>query len=518
MRKAQPSRQETGAKLNNAQLNRQLKLAQKQAAKGNKEEAIRLYSEIADMFPGNRRALDGLVKLGRPRSPDALQANGGELPEDLARELTERLEGKQFDAVLDMATRLLASFPNSVMLLNVAGTAHSQLDQHEQAIGHFRRALDINPKVAKTHYYLAAALVAVGEFDAARACFAQTLALEPNHVGALCQLAALKRFAVGDLQIATMISLCETGSLPEGQRSRLCFALYKALGDIDDLEQSVRYLHEGNRIRKKLLGYDASEDQRLFANIYKYHQLLGESGLVVEREPGGIVPIFILGMPRSGTTLVEQILSSHSQVEAAGEVELMSQVGTALVREQSLLTDKTVRDLRVMYQSVLAKRSGGGAFVTDKLPQNFRYINLICTIFPEAKIIHVERDARATCWSNYSHNFVTNDLGYCYDLDDIRTYYGLYARLMDFWQEQFADRIYRLSYEALVEAPEKEVRRLADAVGLNWEAGLLKPEENKRIARTASQYQVRKSIYKGSGQQWRRYQPYLDGAFDRLGE
>jgi hypothetical protein len=175
-----------------------------------------------------------------------------------------------------------------------------------------------------------------------------------------------------------------------------------------------------------------------------------------------------------------------------------------------------VSAFRERYLAELAKRADGQAFVTDKMPQNFRYIALICAAFPEAKIIHVLRNTEATCWSNFKHYFASKGLGYSYNLEDTVAYYGLYKHLMHFWSQSYSDRIYHLDYDKLTENQEPETRRLIENLGLNWEDECLAPQNNKRSVRTSSQHQVRQKVYKGSSQAWRKYEPFLDGVFDGL--
>ena len=150
------------------------------------------------------------------------------------------------------------------------------------------------------------------------------------------------------------------------------------------------------------------------------------------------------------------------------------------------------------------------------MPSNFRHIGLIRTAFPEAKIIHVNRDPAAVCWSNYKMNFHVRGLGYSYNLKDLVEYYKLYKDLMNFWKEQYGDSIYQLDYEKLTNNQEEETRNLIKYIGLPWEDVCLSPHKNKRSVRTASQQQVRQKVYKGSSEAWRKYEPYLNGAFDML--
>ena len=221
-------------------------------------------------------------------------------------------------------------------------------------------------------------------------------------------------------------------------------------------------------------------------------------------------------MLRSGTTLVEQIVSSHSEVTGAGELNHVSKFGGKLAVDPISVSTVTVSKFRDKYLADLSKVSNGNHFVTDKMPPNFRFIPLICAAFPEAKIIHVQRNAAATCWSNYKRYFVSNSLGYCYDLKDVVEYYNLYKDLMRFWQSQYGERIYHLNYESLTTDQENETRKLIKYLGLNWQQTCLSPQKNKRSVRTASQQQVRQKVYQGSSEARKKYEPFLNGAFDSL--
>ena len=456
-----------------------------------------------------------------PKSEASAPAPGTTLSQDQSDTLSMLLEKERFEEAAQMARTLLTQHPDSVLLHNVMGAALGQLNQHEEAQESFRQALALAPDFAQTHYYQGVAFKEAGDLIPAKDSLWRAIALDPTHIDAHYELCLIKRFSEEDDHLRIMTSLHGSEDLSPLQRCRLCFSLSKAHEDLGHLDQAFAYLKQGNAIRKDLLGYDISQDQTLFEEIYSYQKLLQQDHFSVAEAPDDIIPIFVLGMPRSGTTLVEQILSAHSLVGAAGEVGQIGALGEALVREQSHLSDKVIEDFRAMYKSVLQKRaeqagSSGHRLIVDKMPQNFRFINLICSLFPEAWIIHVDRDPRAICWSNFKTNFSVDGLGYCYDIDDVLAYFDLYKDLMAHWYETYPDRIYHLDYEALVESPDIEARKLIDHLGLSWNDELLQPQDNKRIARTASQQQVRKGIYKGSSQQWRKFEPYLDGAFDRL--
>ena len=286
--------------------------------------------------------------------------------------------------------------------------------------------------------------------------------------------------------------------------------------DLGDLSVAFDSYVTGGDLRQKLLAYKFSQDEQLFGQIRNTALKFKDVVLDVAGEPVRHTPIFILGMPRSGTTLVEQIVSSHSEITGAGELNYTKQFGADLTVGQKPINFETVQSFRKSYLAELAKRAEGQALITDKMPQNFRYIALICAAFPDAKIVHVQRSAEATCWSNFKHYFASKGLGYSYNLADTVRYYGLYKDLMHFWSQSHSDRIYHLDYDKLTEDQEPETRRLIEYLELNWEDACLAPQNNKRSVKTASQQQVRQKVYKGSSQAWRKYEPFLDGVFDGL--
>jgi hypothetical protein len=178
---------------------------------------------------------------------------------------------------------------------------------------------------------------------------------------------------------------------------------------------------------------------------------------------------------------------------------------------------KALTTLREQYLSALKQRSEGNAIVTDKMPENFRFLGLIATAFPEAKIIHVKRDPAAVCWANYTQYFAKDGLGYCYHLEDTLHYHELYQDLMKYWHQVLPTRIYDLDYEVMTEDQEEETRKLIGHLGLDWDDACLSPQENNRSVATASNMQVRQKVYQGSSERWKRYKPYLNGVLDRLG-
>ena len=281
------------------------------------------------------------------------------------------------------------------------------------------------------------------------------------------------------------------------------------------IEKAFDCLDKCNLLKKENSNFSMNEQENIFNKIKNFFFDMDNKNLEFNDKIKSI-PIFIVGMPRSGTTLVEQIISSHSQVTGAGELGFVRRFGAGIATGTTEVNNQSLLDFRHNYLNKLRNVSNENLIITDKMPQNFRYIALLCAAFPEAKIVHVQRNAEATCWSNFKHYFASKGLGYSYDLADTVRYYGLYKELMHFWSQSYSDRIYLMDYDKLTEDQEPETRRLVDYLELNWEEACLAPQNNKRAVKTVSQQEVRQEVYKGSSQAWRKYAPFLDGVFDEL--
>tara|TARA_B100000073_G_C23720415_1_gene567435 strand:- start:1181 stop:2161 length:981 start_codon:yes stop_codon:yes gene_type:complete len=326
----------------------------------------------------------------------------------------------------------------------------------------------------------------------------------------------MKKFVSQDEQYSKMLELYLDESISEEQRCHINFGLAKACEDLGNFEQAFTYYSEGNELRKKLLNYDINQDEELFKKIKVNYPRIENNSLKPDKFSKNLIPIFIVGMPRSGTTLVEQIVSSHSKVTGAGELNFVNQFGAAIATGLLEANNESLMNFRNKYLTKLKIVSNKNLIVTDKMPQNFRYLGLLAAAFPEAKIIHVKRNPAAVCWANFKQYFMSKNIGYCYAIDDVINYHKLYENLMNFWINRLNNRIYKLDYEQLTVNQESETRKLIDYLDIDWDDKFLSPQNNTRSVASASKIQVRKKVYRGSSEQWRNYQPYLNGAFDGL--
>lgn len=419
------------------------------------------------------------------------------------------------EAAEDCYRTALRLRPDHGVALSNLGNTLTALGRYEEAARALERAIDLMPSYASAHNNLGNARNALGDFAGAAASFGRAIGIDPGFAAAYRHLSTLKTYRADDPQIAVMLELHASEAMTPSARCHLCFALAKAFEDMGDLARAFGFLQEGNALRKTQLGYDIAQDRDIFAQVRATDEALSAVDFSPS-DPATPAPIFILGMPRSGTSLVEQIVSSHSAVHGAGELLDLPMAGSTLVTGKDAPTPEALDTFRQSYLSALARRTSGAGFVTDKAPQNFLFIGLIAKALPEARIVHVTRDPRAVCWSNYRQYFSANALGYSYDLADVVTYYRLYADLMKDWAQRYPGRIIDVDYDCLTEDQEGETRRLIAALDLPWEAACLAPQDNRRGVGTASQRQVRQSVYRGSSNDWKRYEPFLSGAFDGL--
>ena len=348
------------------------------------------------------------------------------------------------DAAIDSYKQAIKIKPDYAEAYSNMGNAQKDKGDLDAAIDSYKQAIKVKPDNAEAYSNMGVALKEKGEEDAAIDSYKQAIKIKPDYAEAHRHLSTVKKYNFADEQITQMKFLYADQKIENYSKCHLCFALAKASEDLGDFQEAFEYLKEGNALRKKALFYDIKKDQTIFANLKKSDLSIPQNTVVSIKKPFDVTPIFILGMPRSGTTLVEQIVSSHSKVTGAGELRFVQQFGLKMAFGTQEINERNLLNFREQYLNSLIQLGEGNLYITDKMPTNFQFIGLICRAFPEAQIIHVTRDAAATCWSNFKHYFSTSGLGYCYDLDDVVRYYQMYEDLMEFWIERYPDRIYNL--------------------------------------------------------------------------
>ena len=491
---------------------------------GKLEEAIEAYKKALAIKPDYAEAYNnmGIALKNQGKLEEAIEAYNKalEIKPDYAEAYYNmgnalKEQGKLEEAI-EAYKKALAIKPDNAEAYNNMGIALKEQGKLEEVIEAYNKALAIKPDYADAYNNMGVTLQEQGKLEEAIEAYKKALAIKPDYTEVHRHLSAVTKYKPDNAQISEVEALLEKTDSNDTDRCHLFYTHAKMQEDTGYLSAAFDSYVDGGGLRQKLLKYEFKQDEHFFDQIKRTAPKFKDVALNATSEPIRHTPIFILGMPRSGTTLVEQIVSSHSEITGAGELDYVSQFGGQLAAGLTAPTLEAVSTFRERYLAHLAKRADGQAFITDKMPQNFRYIALISAALPEAKIVHVQRSAEATCWSNFKHYFVSKDLGYSYNLADTVRYYGLYKELMLFWYRSYSDRIYNLDYDRLTEDQEPETRRLIKYLGLKWEDACLAPQNNKRSVKTVSQQQIRQKVYKGSSQAWRKYEPFLGGLFDEL--
>lgn len=402
------------------------------------------------------------------------------------------------------------------------GNALSDLGLHDEAMDSYRTAIKFRPDFAEVYSNLGNSLCEFGRYEEAIASYTRALELRPDFAEAHNNLSRIKTFAEDDPQFAEIQHRIADPDLTEHERMHLSFALGKAYEDLGDVDQSFKYLLQGNRLKKKTSGYEIDWDRELFERI-KSQFNADNSQQFIAHEGGGASsrePIFIVGMPRSGTTLTEQILASHSQVWGGGELETLGRIFNPVMQQAITNPGKHIptgvlANCRDAYLADLQGLPATSPYITDKMPQNFRWVGFLLTTMPGVKIINVQREPAASCWSMFKMQFKGH--GYSNDLVDLAEYYKLYLDLMEFWRKEFPGRVYDLDYEALTRNQETETRKLLEYCGLDWEEQCLEFYKTRRAVRTPSGRQVRQKMYTGSSDAWRKYEAHLGPLIQSLG-
>jgi tetratricopeptide (TPR) repeat protein len=396
----------------------------------------------------------------------------------------------------------------------------------EDAIKIFKQILKINPD-ANNYKNLGTAYRNVGELENSYECFQKALKADESDTGAFFNMSASK-FNEPDEKILYKFEqkLKLSKGLVYPDKGAIAFGLYNNYNKLKNYEKAGKFLISGNKFLDNWINTDINEEINFFNQIKKIFtpDFIKENSLnSIPNYPSSPKPIFILGMPRSGTTLCEQILSSHSKIYGGGELQDfidISEIGNTVNVSNELI--KTYKDkLNKMssnslqqksndYINRLKKISDNHKFVTDKMPHNFVLIGFIKILFPNAKIIYCQRDKMDNCFSLFAHKFMDKSHGYCYNQKTLGKYYDLHLELMAYWLDIFKEQIYVLNHEKLVNDQEKYSRELVDYCSLEWDPNCLEFYNTKRDVLTASNEQVREPINKKSFAAWKKYSVLLE--------
>ena len=394
---------------------------------------------------------------------------------------------------------------------NLGSTLH-RLGRIKDAVNCFEKALSFDQNYPLAIFNLALALKDIGDKDYYHEMIEKTVELKPDWSDAQLHLSRVKKYKTNDSQIAEIHAFLSDTELSLKDRINFNFTLAKVYEDTDDPDKQFQFLNEANRLRKEESEYIFEKDKKLFARIKKTfnNPPVPLSDSIVKSSKKR--PIFILGMPRSGTSLVHQIISNHKEVHGAGELTKINKFVSPFIvgedeKNNSVIPEKNLLSIRENYSEILTSLGVSESIIVDKMPLNFRYIGFILTAFPEAKIIHMNRDSMAVCWSIYKYYFPGN--AYSYNQEDIAAYYGLYKNLMAFWKKLFPKQIFDLCYEDLTLNQKTETQKILKYCDLKWDENCLNFHKNNTAVKTTSAIQVKQKMYQGSSEAWKKHEAFL---------
>ncbi len=442
---------------------------------------------------------------------------------------TAYLKASRFLEAAKECRAILAKTPDQPDALHFLGLAQWQIGgDAAECAALIKRAMRLVPEQSHMHHNLAAILASSGDLEEAEKQYRHAITLNPKYAEAYFNLSGAVRFSADDPSIPGMKSLYADTTLTPMDREFICYALSKAHDDTGKYEEAFHFALEGSRFKS------------LSFNIEAFERAIGELRntatrrllkAVAGRGHTSNAPVFIVGMPRSGTTLVEQILSRHSDVYAGGELQSIGSFHRSMqamaIKQLGykgmdfgfwpLIPHELINSAAGGFLQFIENRAGTAPIrFTDKMPSNTLYLGLIAMMFPNARIIHVRRHPLDTCVSCFMQRF-RDGQEFSYRLDWLGRYYRAYVSVMEHWRNVLPLDILEIRYEDIVADPEQGARKLISFVDLAWQPACADPSAGTRDVRTASRWQVRQPVYKSSVARWRHYQSYLSPLIEALG-
>lgn len=426
--------------------------------------------------------------------------------------------------VLDQAIiafeKTISLEPNHEFAHNNLGSLYETDNRLKKAKHEYRIAIKINQANVIAQNNLATLLIADGEVESAKELLNEAIKIQPDYIEAHNNLSALKRYRKGDAHIDILNSLLnDVEKMPVQDKIRLHFSLGKVHSDLEDYDTAFYHYNSSNILKRATYEYDEDDVQKTANNIKSIFSKNSIERTEIARNDE-LIPLFVVGMTRSGSSLIEQILSSHSKVHAGGELAILGELVNERIGifpdDVKNVSDDELREVGLEYLKRVRELSPEAQIIVDKMPGNYQYAGLITKILPEAFIVNTNRNPIDCCVSNYTQLF-RHTIPYTNDLGELGRFFNIYSDLMDHWRTVLPDRVlHDVSYEDVVADLEGEARKLFDFVGLEWEEECLCFHENKVTVRTASAAQVRKPIYKSSVERWRVYEKHLAPLIEAL--
>ena len=441
----------------------------------------------------------------------ALNENFSEAYNNLAnvQKKIERFE----DALLNYKNAIRSKEDNLEAYYNLANLFKS-LKNYDEAIKNYKNVIKLNPNFSDAYNNIGTIYSILGKFSDAREFYLKSIKINKFFAEPYKNYVQLSKIDQKDEVFEILKEIVKKKDLDEEQKEVFFYSISKIYFDVGDDDLAFKYLNLANKLKLTKFDYSFNKEKKEFKKIKEFFSQKKIINLKNFKK-NKITPIFILGMPRSGTSLIEQIISNHSEVHGAGELDLLPITVKNSDWKNSNDFEETLQKVRKNYLEKISLLSNKN-YITDKLPGNFKRIGFILNAIPDSKIIHLERNPMAICWSNYKSNFNSTGMAFTLNQEFTAMYYLLYRDLMKFWKEKYSEKIINVNYESFVENFEEEIKKLFDQLNLKWEKQLYDFHKNERPVETASLIQVRSKIYKKSSEQWKNYKKHLKPMTDIL--
>jgi tetratricopeptide (TPR) repeat protein len=404
---------------------------------------------------------------------------------------------------------------------NNLGNLYIYLNQHNKGINSYKHSVLINKNFFVGHYNLGLAYKSIGKFLEAKKHLTESTKLNPNFFTSHRILSQVIKYSNNEKHFDILKDIYNKEKKGNKRIDEIAFALGKAYEDVQDYDNAFKYYNIGNNIKRSNINFSIKDEKENFISIKKiFNKNIYSNFKDVGSKNSSV--IFIVGMPRSGTTLVEQIVSNHSKVYGADELNILPELVKKYfcnLHTETLIPslDKFKRDdfkkIGEEYIYKLNKITSNETITTDKLTVNFKWIGLIKLILPNAKIINCSRNKQDTCFSIFKNYFTSNELTFAYEINEIVSYYNLYCDLMNHWNSSIPNFVYDIKYENLIKKPEINIKKLLNFCSLDWDENCLKFYNNKRAIKTASDTQVRSKLYSSSIDYWKKFEKYINKPF-----
>ena len=394
---------------------------------------------------------------------------------------------------------------NILAYFNLANT-YRENRYFNELIETYEKILSFNPNDIKTLYNLGSAYLFLGEISKGKNFFEKIIKINKNHVPSYRNIISVTKINKEN-EIFKQLELLKVDVFSDEDKILFYDALSKGYFDQDNDKLGFKYLDKSNSLKKKNSKFSFEKTEEQFKQIKTFFENVNK----IEIDFKDVLrsrPIFIVGMPRSGTSLIEQVLSSHSQIYGAGELDFLPKIIDKLGIKKPADLKSFFTQIRNSYYDQI-KRISDDHYIIDKLPVNYRWVGFIINAFPEAKIIHIERNPMAVCWSNYKTSFVDYGMDFNLSQQDIAKYYSLYFDLINFWKSKYKKNIFHINYENFVNDFEENSMKILNFLDLKWEDQIKNYDKNLRPVTTASFQQVREGIKKNTSSVWKKYRNYL---------